>query len=170
MTLPTSGPISTDQILNELRIATPGRNYPLSTTDADVLALAGKSAGQPVKIPDDFWGKSVTPPTSPVPVAEAYGDTARANSSTGDGVVSCYPVAVRRGGVPPYTNFWEFTSNPGGFTLSNPTATSPTVSKAYTKNSNGSFRALLKYTLTDSIGQKATVSGVIADLAWDGNQ
>ncbi|MEW6022865.1 MAG: hypothetical protein AB1807_12065 [Pseudomonadota bacterium] len=169
MTLPASGPISTDQILNELRIATPGRNYPISTTDADVLALAGKSAGQPVKIPDDFWGKSVTPPTSPVPIAEAYGDSGYANSSTAAGTVSCHPVAVRRGGVPPYTNLWEFTSNPGGFSLSDPSATSPTVSKAYTKNSNGTFRALLKYTLTDSIGQKATVSNVIADLAWDGS-
>ena len=61
MTLPTSGSISTDQILAELRVANPGRNYPLNTLDADVLALAGKS-GPPVKMPDDFWGKSAAPP------------------------------------------------------------------------------------------------------------
>ena len=55
MTLPSSGSISTDQILAELRIANANRNYPLSLNDADVLALAGKSA-PPVTMPDDFHG------------------------------------------------------------------------------------------------------------------
>jgi hypothetical protein len=54
MTLAASGVISTADIASELGRA----GTTVSTSDADVLALIGKSAGQTVVLPTDFWGKS----------------------------------------------------------------------------------------------------------------
>lgn len=166
MTLPASGSISTDQILAELRTANPSRNYPLSTLDADVLALAGRS-GPPVKMPDDFWGKSVIPPTSPTLTAEVYGNQGSNNSSAG-GTASCQLTSILRGGNTPYTRLWEFTNNPAGFTLSDPTAAMPLVRKTYSAGQNGSARATLKFTGKDgsSPQQQVVVSDVWADLSW----
>ncbi len=55
MTLPSSGPLTSNQILAEL-----GRpaNSVLNSTDADLIQLAGRSD---FTIPDDFYGKSVFP-------------------------------------------------------------------------------------------------------------
>ena len=55
-TLPLSGDLSIDQILVAL-----GRNAgeQLSLNDPDLLQLAGKTAGQPITFPDDFYGKSL---------------------------------------------------------------------------------------------------------------
>lgn len=54
MTLPLSGAISTAQINVELnRSSTAAFNL----NDSEVLALAGKSAGQAIQIPQDFHGK-----------------------------------------------------------------------------------------------------------------
>lgn len=165
MTLPTSGSIGLDQIMTELRVPNPGRSYPISLTDTDVLTLAGKSA-PPVTMPDDFYGKSSAPPAL---TAEAYGNQATADTRFGNGTVSCTLTGIPRGGVKPYTNLWEFTSNPKNFVLSNANTTSPTVSATYTQNSNGGGRAILKYTVTDSVGQKAVVTDVYADLSWAGS-
>ena len=56
MTLPASGSISVDDILAEL-----GRSAgeALSMADPALLVLAGKSAGQAISIPSDFYGKSL---------------------------------------------------------------------------------------------------------------
>ena len=56
MTLPASGPIDLLQVATEL--GRPGTA--VSFNQADVLALIGKSAGQSVVLPNDFWGKSST--------------------------------------------------------------------------------------------------------------
>ena len=52
MTLPISGPVTSNQILAEL-----GRpaNSVLNSTDADLIQLAGRSD---FTIPDDFYGKN----------------------------------------------------------------------------------------------------------------
>lgn len=164
MTLPASGSISTDQIRDELRVANPGRNYPLSTLDADVLSLAGKSA-PPVKIPDDFYGKSA------IGTLNAVGNnsSAFADSRNADGTVSCNPSVTVMGGSGAKSFAWSFLSNPNACTLSNATSQSCTVSKFYTKNSGGNATATLRCVVSDSTGSK-TVDGITANLQWSGNQ
>lgn len=61
MTLPFSPPISMSQVLTELRINDPGRNYPVSLFDADVRALAQIPSGTISMY--DLLGKSVGPPS-----------------------------------------------------------------------------------------------------------
>lgn len=165
MTLPTSGSISSDQFLAELRVKTAGRNYPLSLDDADVLALAGKTA-PPVTMPDDFYGKSVAPPEMTL---EAFGDTGSKSSTAADGVVSCFPSVIVRNGKSPYTYLWEFTNNPLTFTITNANTSSPTISKAFNKNTNGSATATLRVTVTDSQGQTKVANNVMALLQWSSN-
>jgi len=55
MTLPASGAISIDDILTEL-----GRNTgeAIDTTDSELYQLAGKTVGQSLTFPADFYGKS----------------------------------------------------------------------------------------------------------------
>lgn len=60
MTLPSSGAITTQAILDELKVANPTRGSTINFSDSDVLALAGKTAGQSVVLPSDFHGKSVS--------------------------------------------------------------------------------------------------------------
>lgn len=69
MTLPSSGPISMQQVLVELQIANPSRTTPISLNDADVRALAAKPSG-PISM-SDLYGKSSL--LSYVYVNEYYG-------------------------------------------------------------------------------------------------
>lgn len=163
MTLPTSGSISSDQILAELRRANPNRNYPLSTLDADVLALAGKS-GPPVKIPDDFYGKSVTPPFS------LTGNSASnsANTQFSNGTVSCSPSVTRNGGSGTVSYSWVVLSNPSNATVNLGSGPSVIVSKSYLRNENGFAQVQLRCTGTDQAGQQSTVD-VVGTLEWNGN-
>ncbi|XGU46213.1 hypothetical protein ACEXAJ_07620 [Fusobacterium necrophorum subsp. funduliforme] len=55
MSLNSSGRISLKDIAKEL--GKEGKQ--ISFNDQDVLTLAGKTSGQQVVLPDDFWGKSV---------------------------------------------------------------------------------------------------------------
>lgn len=45
MTTPANNPISLTDVMNELRVANPGRPYPISLNDSDVRALAGVPSG-----------------------------------------------------------------------------------------------------------------------------
>lgn len=174
MTLPASGAISAAMILAELQTANPGRGYPLSLLDADVLALAGKG-GPPVTMPTDFYGKSaggaVTPPPPPGPLTvqttDGYG---RASSENSSGQVSCQVSAQVSGGTGTIVHLWEFTSNPGAFTLSGSNGAAATVSKNYTRYSSGSAQAALRYTARDSTGAVVVAEPVYADLEWYGSQ
>lgn len=176
MTLPTSGGISTDMLLAELRVANPGRSYPLGTTDADVLALAGKGA-PPVVLPDDFYGKSAAAPAPPPPAppvtqpmtVQTTNGSGLASSENSSGQVSCQVSAQVSGGRAPITHLWEFTSNPGAFTLSGSNGAAATVSKAYTRYSNGSAEAVLRYTARDSAGAVVVAEPVYANLEWYGD-
>lgn len=57
MALPGSGAISFSDIATELGRSGTSVNF----SQTDVLTLAGKSAGQSVTLPNDFWGKSIAP-------------------------------------------------------------------------------------------------------------
>lgn len=54
MTLPFSGAMSTAAINTELNRST---SAPFDLTDSEVLALAGKTAGQSIQLPQDLYGK-----------------------------------------------------------------------------------------------------------------
>lgn len=163
MTLPTSGQISTDQIMAELRIANPGRAYPISTSDADVLALAGK-AGPPVTIPNDFWGKSVTPAFT----VTARNASGTANTAPGPGTVSCSPGVNITGATGATSCSWVVLSNPMGCAVTLGTGPSVTIRYTYTQNSNGSAEVRLRCTVTDGAGQQRNVEPT-GSLQWDGN-
>ena len=153
-----SGPVSTDDILTELRKANPNRNYPLNTLDADVLALAGKS-GPPVKMPDDFWGKS-----SNLEVSSANG-FGTANSTNSGGNVACSPSVTVVGETAGVTYLWSFTSNPGGSTLYNPTSRACLVSHDYARNASGSADSTLQCVVARG-AQTVTKQGITARLEW----
>lgn len=163
MTLPTSGSISSDQILAELRIANPGRNYPLSTLAADVLALAGKS-GPPIKLPDDLYGKSAIPPFS----LAADNASNSADTRFSDGTVGCAPGVTRVGGAGTVSYSWVVLSNPNNATVTLSTGPAVTVSKSYRRNENGFAQVQLRCTATDQAGQQRTVD-VTGSLEWNGN-
>lgn len=160
MTLPASGPISTDQILAELRTANPNRNYPLSTMDADVLALAGKP-GPPLKMPDDFWGKSSTVTFS----VTAQHASESADTRFGPGSVTCTPGVTAAGGTGTKTYSWVVLSNPSGATVTLGTGPSVNVRATYRQNENGSAVVTLRCTVTDQAGQQRVVD-VTGTLTW----
>lgn len=160
MTLPTSGAITTDAILAELKVTTPTRALPLSLTDADVLALAGKSVG-PLSIPTDLYGKSSYVPMTVTGVS----DSGSAASSTGAGAAVCHPSVTVANGQGTKSFLWSFTSNPNGCTLSSATSQTCAVAHSYSLNAAGVAHAVLQCAVTDS---KATVTqgGITADLDW----
>lgn len=163
MTLPASGAISTDMILAELRTTNPGRTYPLGTLDADLLSLAGKS-GPPVKIPDDFYGKSVVPPFS----VTARDASQSADTRFGSGTVSCFPGVDIAGGTGAKTCSWVVLSNTNGAIVTLGSGPSVNVRITYRQDENGYAEVLLRCTVTDQAGQQRTVD-VTAILEWTGS-
>jgi len=159
-----SGPVSTDDILTELRKANPNRNYPISTTDADVLALAGKSAGQSVKIPDDFWGKSAIPPFT----VTARDDSNTADTRFGAGTVSCAPAVNIIGGTGAKTCSWVVLSNPRPAAVALGSGPSVLISCSYRQNETGSAAVALRCTVVDQAGEQRTVD-VSGYLEWGGS-
>lgn len=168
MTLPTSGAISTDQIMAELRIANSSRAYPLSLTDADVLSLAGKSA-PPVTMPDDFYGKSVTPPTQPVQPMALYpsgSDNYRSTTSGGGTIAINLSVAVT-GGARPLTYFWTNVMSAGGMTqVTGNNGPSLNFERTYANNSSGSASASAVCTVTDANGVSKSTGTVSGTATW----
>lgn len=159
MTLPTTGSLSLSDVLTELKIANPSRTAPISLGDADVLALAGKSA-PPISL-SDLYGKSGIPPV----VVTGHGDSNSVTSAVGT-QVACHPSATYTGGngaAPSY--FWEFVTNPNGCAISNQTSQTCTVTHAYTTNSSGSASATLKCTVTTG-PVSGFATGIPADLSW----
>jgi len=157
-----SGPVSTDDILTELRKANPNRNYPISTTDADVLALAGKSPGQTVKIPDDFWGKSAV---GLAVTATASGQFK--NSASAAGTVSGTATATVTGSTGTTQYQWVVLSNPGGATVSGLTSQQMGASKAYARYATGSADVQVRCDVTDGSGKTVSSNVVTIPLGWE---
>lgn len=153
MTLPASGSISTAQILAELRTSNPGRNYPLSTLDSDVLALAGKS-GPPVKMPDDFWGKSAAAFTGYIPAVQMSAPSNPASSRT-----ETAAVAVNiSGGIAPFTYAWSHVSGPGSVDAVN--ASSSTARMPNPRFSEpGESTQVVQCIVTEGTGKQLTLQG-----------
>lgn len=151
MTLPASGLISLSDVLTELQKANGSRALPISLGDADVLALAGKSA-PPISL-SDLYGKSSYTPMIVTP-QNAYGS---GYSGTAGGVASATASVSIAGGSGGNTFAWSFASNPGGLTFSGQT-NGPFcgVKKSFVKNSQGSFPAQLQCVITDNTGHVVT--------------
>jgi hypothetical protein len=160
MTLPTGGYISLTDVMNELRIANPGRAYPISLGDADVLALAGKSA-PPISLSDLYRKSSYTPMTA----TTANGNSAY-DATYSAGTAFCNPAVFVSNGSGAYSFAWAFTSNPNGCALSNASSSACTVSAGYAQSSAGSAGATLQCTITDGTGNVLVKSGITSALTW----
>lgn len=167
MTLPASGAINTAQVLAELRTANPGRTYPLSLLDSDILVLIGKS-GPPVNFPGDFYGKTTGAGTFFV---SSIDGNAGASSLGSGGTVTCAPSVSASGGSGSYTYAWSFTSNPNSCTLGNAANAACSVSHSYAKQSDGAASAVLQCVVTEvgGTGQSVTKTSINAYLDWSAN-
>jgi hypothetical protein len=160
MTLPASGTISLTDVMNEIRLVTPGRAYPISLGDSDVRALAGLPSGA-ISL-SDLYGKS-----SYIPLNVTGNNSANSVSSAGGaGSVTCNPSVSVTGGSGGNTYAWSFTANPNSCALGLSTSAACTVSHGYTLNANGGANATLQCIVTDNTGHSVTASGITASLSW----
>ena len=117
MTTPASGTISLTDVMTELRVTNPGRAYPISLGDADVLALAGKG-GPPISLTDLYNKTSfialVSASASPSSVSGSGIKGFRAYTTT----TTCTPNPSNATGLS-YT--WEYVSG-STFTVETPSA------------------------------------------------
>jgi hypothetical protein len=155
MTLPTSGSISSDQIMAELRVANPTRAFPLSLTDADVLALAGKSV-PPISIPADLYGKSsYTPMSGSVPDVSST-----AQSDPPSNTVAHIPInVVFTGGQAPFTYAWSHVSGTGTVTAANANNTTANFTVAKFSTPGDEQTQVVQCVVTDSTGATMTRTG-----------
>jgi hypothetical protein len=161
MTLPASGTISLSDVLAEIRLATPARSATISLGDADVLALAGKSAA-PISL-SDLYGKSSYVPMTVTGVSDFASNIPTATPGT----ASVSPSVTVRDGSGGYTYAWAYMAGYGASsTLSNSNSPACNVTKAFARNENGSFDEFLQCTVTDNTGHVVTVSNIEAYAQW----
>lgn len=161
MTLPDSGPISLSNVLVELRIANAGRTEPISLGDADVLALAGKSA-PPISL-SDLYGKS-----SYVPMTVKFTNSIIGNydSSRSGGTAAASPSVTVSGGSGGYTYAWSILSQSILVVLSNANSPACLVTRSFVRGANGEFDVFLRCIVTDSSGRSVTVDNIEAFASW----
>jgi hypothetical protein len=110
------------------------------------------------------WSSTYTPMT--VTGVDGYGQY---DSSAVAGTATCSPYVSVTGGSGGYTYAWSFTSNPNTCTLSGSTVAGCSVSRAYSRNSNGSASAVLQCVVTDNTGHTVTQTGINSLLEWSNN-
>lgn len=157
MTLQASGQITYNDIVNELRISNPSRAYTGTLGDADMRALAGVPSG-PISF-SNFYGKSSYIPMN----VTGNSDYDSFNSVSSGGTASTNPSVSVTGGNPSKTYLWSFTSNPNGFTLSNSSSQTCTVSKAFTQNANFIQGCTLQCAVNDG-SNTVTATGITGTL------
>lgn len=158
MTLPTTGALSLSDVLTELKIANPSRTVPIILGDADVLALAGKSA-PPISL-SDLYGKSAYSPVTAV----GNNATGSSSSAVNGGTAACSPSVTPSGGLGTYTYSWSFDIS-DGCTLSNATLRTCLVAHIYSRYDTGSASAVLRCVVSDG-RTSVTVTGITANLDW----
>ena len=165
MALPVAGVITTDMIMSELRTANPGRQFPMALDDPDVMALAGRTA-PPVTMPDDFYGKSISTLLS----ATAVGGYGNADSTLSAGIVSASASVSATGGSGEKSYAWTVVSRVNSPSTTGMNTRTPTVSKNFVRNSNGTAIARLRCTVSDAAGNSVNSNEVDVTLDWQGNQ
>jgi hypothetical protein len=161
VTLAASGAISLSDVLAEIRLVTPGRAATISLGDADVLALAGKSA-MPVSL-SDLYGKSSYVPMTVTPHSGISGNV---SSSSSAGTASASPSVSVSNGSGGYTYAWSITSQSVTVTLSNATSATCNVSRNFPRYENAEFDVYLQCVVTDNTGHSVTVTGIEAYASW----
>ena len=152
MTLPTSGGISSAQILAEL-----GRGYPLNSTDKDLRTLGG--VGAAMSIPGNFYGKSSY---TPMTITPNHTD-GNANSNGSAGTVAGSASVSVSGGNPGYSFNWVALSNPSGVSFSNG-ASSSSVSKSFSSFTDTTYTIQLRCDVTDSTGHTVSSATITVNL------
>lgn len=159
MTLPASGAISLVQIAGEL-----GASLPLSLIDSRVLTLAGKGA-LPISM-SDLYAKSGQAALS----ATAIGQDNQYSTTTSGGTASSTGTVYPAGGSGGYTCVWSVVSNTGGATVGALNGQIVSISKTFTKLSDGVATVTFNVTVTDSQGHTFTVSNVNVIIEWYSNR
>lgn len=154
MTLPASGSISTGQIMAELRITNPGRAYPLSTLDSDVLALSGKTA-PPVTMPNDFWGKSAAAFAGHIPTVQMNGQSNPGSSYTEVATVT----ASISGGSAPFNYVWSHVSGSGTVDSVNSSSSTVRMPVARFSESGEKITQVVQCVVTDGTGKQLILQG-----------
>lgn len=118
MTLPTSGAITLSNVLTELKIANSSRAAPISLGDADVLALAGKSA-PPISLSDLYGKSSYVAMSGTLPDVDITG-TANPPSNYNEQPTLTLDL---HGGKAPFTYTWSHVSGVGTVDANNAAST-----------------------------------------------
>lgn len=157
MTLPTSGTISLDMLITELRTTSASRAYPINLLDADVLALAGKG-GPPVVLPNDFYGKGAyTSMSGSIPDVS---DTASANPSSS--YTYSVPVSVQlTGGVAPFTYTWSRVSGSGTVVSQNSAKTNAQFTVARFSEAGTVESQVVQCVVQDATGAQLVRQGTV---------
>lgn len=156
MTLQTTGPLSLSDVMTELRIANPSRAYPISLGDADVLALAGKSA-PPISL-SDLYGKSsyVAMNGSVANVS----DTAIINTSSN--YTAHVPISIAfTGGKSPFSIAWAKVSGDGSVTNANASSTTADFLVVRFDSTGSTYTEVVQATVTDSTGATLVRQGTV---------
>lgn len=155
MTLPTSAPISLDQVATEL-----GLGLPISLGDTAVRNLAGISSGAISMI--SLLGKSASIVVTGNSAAASY--TQSSSNYTATQSVSVTP----SGGSGGYTYAWSLT-DAQGCTLGATNGQSCSVSHQIprTITDPGSAIGTLQCVVSDGSGHSTTATGITCDFTWD---
>lgn len=162
MTIRTSPPISLSDVLAELRITNPGRQYPISLGDPDVRALAGRPSGA-ISL-SDLYGKSSYIPMT----VYATGGFDTRNTSYGPGFAEATATATVTNGKGTKFFNWvvlEATNNP---TMSGHSTAVLTATKSYLENASGTAFVRARCDVTDETGAVVTSPEVTIELTWEG--
>jgi len=154
VTLPASFPLSMSQVNTELGRAT---NATTSLLESATRTLAQVPSG-PVSFSNLLGKASLT--------VTGNSDGRSYNSSGGAGNANSFPTVTVTGGQAPYTYSWTFTSNPQGASISSANSANPTVFKAFSSGSTGSYTSVLQCQVTDNLGSVKTATGISADADW----
>jgi hypothetical protein len=156
VTLPASGAISLTQVMDELRVTTPGRAYPIALGDNDVRALAGVPSG-PISL-SNLYGKSSY---IPMTITKVDGElSAMANGTQYLG--HAYPSVSASNGSGGYTYAWSIVSaSDTDFTLASAAASTVDVRHTITKFGY-SGACVLQCSVTDNTGHVVVVGGINA--------
>lgn len=161
MTLPVSGSISLTMVMDELRVTSPSRAYPISLGDADVRSLAGISSG-PISL-SDLLGKSSYIPMTLTTTGDTSGPVSSDNSG---GTVVGTATSSLTGGIGPFTYSWAIIQNNNAVQVG--ATTNPTLSgsKSFVQQSSGSASVLARLTVTDSTARSVTSQDTYIELYW----
>lgn len=150
MTLPTSGALTLSNVLTELKIANSSRATPVSLGDADVLALAGKSA-PPISLSDLYGKSSYVAMSGTLPDVAFYASANPSGARTEHATVTL----SLSGGIPTYSESWSTVSGSGSVNAANALSTTVNLPNNFT-SSGDVITQVVQCVVTDGKGNTLT--------------